>query len=164
MQDGHRSFRIGCADCPVEQVTWQEVQDFLSKASRQRHKRYRLPTEAEWEYAARGGQKSKGYKYAGSDDRNDVAVWSGTDGASRVGIQAPNELGIFNMSGNVREWCNTVWTPNCKDKPDPNKQVVRGGSYIEKSKSLLLNARDGKIKNEKKPDAITGFRLVEEDR
>jgi len=168
MQDGHRSFHIGCADCPVEQVTWQAVQDFLSKASRQRHKKYRLPTEAEWEYAASGGRKSKGYQYAGSDDEEEVAVWDGKNakvGASSVGAKQPNELNIFDLSGNVREWCDQVltWMPNCKDQLNSDIRVLRGGAWRGTKKELLLSTRtEVNVKKDRTSDGRTGLRLVEE--
>ncbi len=101
---------------------------------------YRLPTEAEWEYAARGGNKSKGYKYAGSDNVSDVAWYSSNSGSKtqEVGKKAPNELGIYDMSGNVWEWCSDWYdsgyyakspTTNPYNSTAGSSRVVRGGSW-----------------------------------
>ncbi|MDR1348246.1 MAG: formylglycine-generating enzyme family protein, partial [Prevotellaceae bacterium] len=97
---------------PVYYVNWDEVQEFIRRLNVATGRNYRLPTEAEWEYAARGGVKSQGYKYSGSNNEEDVA-WSSSstkDGfgsrAHPVGKKQPNELGIYDMSGNVAEWCS----------------------------------------------------------
>lgn len=87
----------GCANCPVESVSWEDIQVFLSKLNKLTGKSYRLPTEAEWEYAARGGVKSKGYKYAGSNSISSVAWYRGNrDGNTHEGGEkAANELGAL---------------------------------------------------------------------
>ena len=92
---------------PVEQVSWKDCQKFLSKLNRITGKMFRLPTEAEWEYAARGGNKSRGYQYSGSNNLLDVAWYDDNSGRKThaVGTKQPNELGIYDMSGNVCEWC-----------------------------------------------------------
>ncbi len=98
----------GCDDCPVENVNWPDIQEFITKLNQKTGKNYRLPTEAEWEYAARGGNKSQGYKYAGSNDINAVA-WHHDNSNSKthpVGQKLPNELGLYDMTGNVWEWCD----------------------------------------------------------
>ena len=94
-------------DLPVEKVSWNDCQEFLSKLNSITGKTFRLPTEAEWEYAARGGNKSRGYQYSGSNNLSDVAWYYNNSGEKThvVGTKQPNELGIYDMSGNVFEWC-----------------------------------------------------------
>jgi len=129
-------------DLPVEGITWNEVQTFITKLNELTGKSYRLPTEAEWEFAARGGNQSKGYKYSGSNNINDVAwygfVAGGNSGNSihTVGIKQPNELGIYDMSGNVWECCSDwygVYSDEAQTDPQGpavgSKCVIRGGSY-----------------------------------
>jgi formylglycine-generating enzyme required for sulfatase activity len=94
---------------PVENVGWDDVQRFISKLNAKTGKRYRLPSSDEWEYAAKGGNKSKGYKYSGSNNIDDVAQ-SPNDDDERcvvVGRKRPNELGIHDMSDGIDEWTNT---------------------------------------------------------
>lgn len=88
---------------PVEMVNWYDCQEFITKLNQLTGKQFRLPTEAEWEFAARGGNFSQGYKYSGSNTFEDVA-WNNATPHS-VGSKYPNELGLYDMSGNVREWC-----------------------------------------------------------
>ena len=94
---------------PIYHVNWYEAQEFIRKLNAMTGKKYRLPTEEEWEYAARGGNKSKGYKYVGGNNPDDVAWHRGNSGKKvhPVETKAPNELGIYDMSGNVYEWTNT---------------------------------------------------------
>ena len=89
-------------DLPITNVSWRDAQEFIKKLNEKTGDSYRLPTEAEWEYAARGGNQSKGYRYSGSDFVEDVA----TSGKRPVGTKKSNELGIHDMSGNVDEWVN----------------------------------------------------------
>ncbi len=101
------SFRKG-VNLPVELVSWDDCQEFIKELNRITGKKFRLPTEAEWEYAARGGYKSKGYKYSGSNNINNVAWYDGNSSHKThpVKTKQPNELGIYDMSGNVWEWCS----------------------------------------------------------
>ena len=103
---------------PVERVSWYDVQEFLEKLNEKTGLNYRLPTLAESEYAARGGNKSRGYKYSGSDNVDDVAWYHNNSGARthQVGTKQPNELGIYDMSGNVWEWCQDLYRSGRSDR------------------------------------------------
>ena len=117
-------------DLPVERVSWNDCQDFISKLNAMTGKRFRLPTEAEWEYAARGGKKSRGYQYSGSNTLGDVA-WYGDNSGSKthaVGTKQPNELGIYDMAGNVDEWCQD-WYDSYSSSPQTNPTGAASGSY-----------------------------------
>jgi formylglycine-generating enzyme required for sulfatase activity/serine/threonine protein kinase/RNA polymerase subunit RPABC4/transcription elongation factor Spt4 len=125
---------------PVQSVSWEDAQAFIRKLNDLTGKTFRLPTEAEWEYAARGGQKSRGYRYAGSDNLHDVGWFEeNSDGQPHpVGRKRPNELGIYDMSGNVCEWCNDRYDYEYYQKsPRRNPQgpasgefrLYRGGSW-----------------------------------
>ena len=123
---------------PVESVSWDDCQDFLSKLNRITGKTFRLPTEAEWEYAARGGKKSRGYQYSGSNNLSDVAWYFDNSGSKThaVGTKQPNELGIYDMSGNVWEWCqdrrgqyNSFSQVNPTGANSGSKRPFRGGCW-----------------------------------
>lgn len=122
----------GCSDCPVEKVSWNDVQDFIRKLNELTGKRYRLPREAEWEYAARGGNKSKGYKYAGSNSLSSVGWYKDNSGRKthKVGQKRANELGLYDMSGNVYEWCEDRYGENYYSKsPSSNPRGPSGAAY-----------------------------------
>jgi formylglycine-generating enzyme required for sulfatase activity len=140
-----------CDNCPVENVSWDEIQEFLSKLNSLSSKRYRLPTEAEWEYAARGGSSSNGFKYSGSNDLNAVAwYYQHSDNKTHsVGGKSANELGIFDMSGNVWEWCSDWYDRNYySSSPSSNPtgaatdsdRVLRGGSWASMLWAAALRA------------------------
>ena len=129
-----------CDNCPVEKVSWNDVQDFIKKLNQLTGKRFRLPTEAEWEYAARGGKRSKGYRYAGSNNLGSVAWYEKNSGSKThpVGQKRPNELGLYDMSGNVWEWCSDWYGKNYYGSSSSNnptgpstgeRKVQRGGSW-----------------------------------
>ena len=123
---------------PVERVSWNDCQDFITRLNELTGKNFRLPTEAEWEYAARGGNKSQGYKYSGSDNIDDVA-WYKSNSSSQthdVKTKAPNELGIYDMSGNVCEWCQDWYgsyssgsQTNPTGPSSGSSRVGRGGGW-----------------------------------
>ena len=125
---------------PVEQVSWDDCQEFITKLNSLTGLNFRLPTEAEWKYAARGGNKSKGYKYSGSNDIGSVAWYLETtngSGTKPVATKVPNELGLYDMSGNVWEWCSDWYGDYSSDSQTnpkgPSKgysRVCRGGSWI----------------------------------
>ena len=115
---------------PVEQVSWEDCQKFLSKLNRITGKTFRLPTEAEWEYAARGGKKSRGYQYSGSNNLSDVAWYCDNSGSKThaVGTKQPNELGIYDMTGNVWEWCQD-WYEKYSSSSQLNPTGATNGSH-----------------------------------
>ena len=123
---------------PVENVSWDDVQRFISRLNSATGKTYRLPTEAEWEYAARGGTESKGYRFAGSDNINEVA-WHRNNSNRKthpVGGKKPNELEIYDMSGNIGEWVSDwfgYYTAEAKTNPEGppagDVRIRRGGSW-----------------------------------
>jgi formylglycine-generating enzyme required for sulfatase activity len=157
----------GCDNCPVEQVSWNDVQGFISKLNYKTGERYRLPTEAEWEYAAKGGKNSKRFFASGSDNLADVAWYvDNSEGKTHVvGTKQPNELGIYDMTGNVSEWCldwyaayRTYVPSNPAGGPSGQFRTLRGGSWT-------LGAYDCRTAARFKfyPDfrsKILGFRLV----
>ena len=115
---------------PVERVSWNDCQTFITKLNQMTGKNFRLPTEAEWEYAARGGNRSRGFKYAGSNNLDDVAWYDSNSGSTThpVGTKAPNELGLYDMSGNVFEWCRD-WYGDYSSDAQANPTGPASGSY-----------------------------------
>ncbi|MBQ7683766.1 MAG: formylglycine-generating enzyme family protein [Bacteroidaceae bacterium] len=118
------------ANRPVERVSWDDCQTFIRKLNAMTGKQYRLPTEAEWEYAARGGQKSQGYKYSGSNTLGSVAWYDDNSGSEThpVMTKQANELGLYDMTGNVWEWCSD-WYGNYSSAPQTNPKGSSSGSY-----------------------------------
>ena len=132
------SYFIDDLNRPVERVSWYDCQTFITKLNEMTGKTFRLPTEAEWEFAARGGNKSQGYKYSGSNDVNEVAwYWysipsQSSDnagyGIQTVATKKANELGLYDMSGNVWEWCQD-WYSDYSSSPSTNPTGPAAGSY-----------------------------------
>ena len=133
---------------PVERVSWNDCQDFIRRLNALTGENFRLPTEAEWEYAARGGNKSRGYKYAGSNTLGNVAwYWdnipSQSSGSAGYGTQvvatkSPNELGLYDMSGNVWEWCQD-WYGDYSSGSQTNPTGPSSGYYRERRGGSWLN-------------------------
>lgn len=138
-------------DCPVEQVSWDDAQRYIQKLNEKTGKQYRLPTEAEWEYACRAGKESD---YCGSDFADEVS-WNSINSGSfffnsphPVATKKPNGFGLFDMSGNVWEWVQDTYHPNYEGAPadgsawmDGSMQVLRGGSWGRDPKYVRVSAR-----------------------
>ena len=144
---------------PVENVSWYDCQQFISKLNEMTGMTFRMPTEAEWEYAARGGSKSRGFKYAGSNNINNVAWYISTIpsqaidtegyGPQPVGTKNGNELGLYDMSGNVWEWCQDKYsTYSSDDQTNPtggtsgSNYVLRSGCYSSQAVGCRVSLRD----------------------
>jgi len=152
-------------DYPMCYVSWNDAQEFILRLNQLTGENYRLPTEAEWEYAARGGKMSKGYKYAGSNKVEEVA-WMENNSNFRihpVGQKLPNELDLYDMSGNVWEWCNDwfgSYSPlqiNTISSSGP-RRVLRGGSWDNNADYCRLSIRGSDSPGTR--DEGYGFRLV----
>jgi formylglycine-generating enzyme required for sulfatase activity len=191
-----------CPDCPVNNVSWTEIQTFLDKLNARTGRHYRLPTEAEWEYAARGGVKEKlvkeqshprggvneflisdkgerkpekdvaGKKYSGRSGGPQSIAWyaaNSRDHVHEVGRKQPNELSIYDMCGNVEEWCADFYAntyggkqpvENPKGPASGKSHVVRGGSFTSEANELVVTRRAAYLPDTK---AVSlGFRLAED--
>ena len=160
---------------PVEQVNWYDCQDFVEKLSELTGRHFRLPTEAEWEYAARGGQRSRGYRYSGSYNLDEIGwhVGNAHHYKREVGTKKPNELGIYDMTGNVSEWCQDKLdieyyhhSPSINPQgPDrstyKDNRCFRGGSFCddEKYDELKVYTRNTGMPPEEKYGHL-GLRLA----
>ncbi len=145
------SYFKDCDNCPVEQVSWEDIQGFLRTLNQKYPGRnYRLPTEAEWEYASRGGNKKDGTQYAGSSSM-DNSGWYSTNSGSKthpVGQKSPNGLGLYDMSGSVWEWCSD-WYGSYSSGSQTNPtgassgsgRVYRGGSWYNDSRLCRTSYR-----------------------
>jgi formylglycine-generating enzyme required for sulfatase activity len=150
----------GCDDCPVENVSWNDANAYAQKVGK------RLPTEAEWEYAARGGSKSKGYRYSGSNDL-DAVGWYDNNSSGKthpVAQKQPNELGLYDMSGNVWEWCSDRYG-DYSSSPQNNPQGPNSGSRASSRWSWLNDDNSCRVASRSRfyPDYwyfYLGFRLV----
>ncbi len=161
---------------PVENVSWNECQEFIRKLNQKTGKNFRLPTEAEWEYAARGGKKSKGYKYAGSNTLRDVAWFGQCNGNTYdngnsgekthpVKGKAANELGLYDMSGNVWEWCQDWYgdysSGSLSNPTGPStgkSRVLRGGCWINFAMYCRVSFRHFNLPDNR--GSYFGFRLA----
>jgi formylglycine-generating enzyme required for sulfatase activity len=143
-----------CPDCPVEYVNWNDVQDFIRKLNNASGGNYRLPTEAEWEFAARGGNRSSGTKYSGSYNISGAGWYYDNSGSRthRVGQKQANELGLYDMSGNVWEWCSDWYSSDYYSNSPGNNprgpssgadRVLRGGSWLHYAQYCRVSFRFG---------------------
>jgi len=136
---------------PVEMVSWEDCQTFITKLNELTGKTFRLPTEAEWEYAARGGNMNQGYMYAGSDNVDDVAWYNNNSNSTTntVATKTPNELRLYDMSGNVWEWCQDWWgdysseAQNNPSGPDSGStHICRSGSWNQNFTLCRVSTRN----------------------
>ncbi len=144
-----------CPTCPVEKVSWEEVQEFLKRLNDETGMKYRLPRLDEWEYAANGGKKSLRTEFSGSDNMGEVAwcVYNSEEGTRPVAQKAPNELGIYDMTGNVSEWIANLY--------DKNIRFVKGGSWSDDAtNSMIVKSEKYDIKH--KNNRI-GFRVCQDE-
>ena len=149
MADNPSSFN-GCSDCPVENVSWKDIQQFLEKLNKKTGRDFRLPTEAEWEYACRSGGKDE--LYCGGN-RVYASAWYGENSSKRthpVKKKSPNGLGLYDMSGNVWEWTDDCPNDTYKNSPnngaasrkgDCTKRVIRGGSWLNSEWNMRSSDR-----------------------
>lgn len=174
-EDGEK-IQLESDDKPVFMVSWNDCQHFIKKLNEITGKDFRLPSSAEWEYAAKGGNQSKGYKYSGSNDIDEVAWFYDPEvmkhayecHSHSVKTKKPNELGLYDMSGNVYEWCwdwATGYTSEAQVDPfGPNDPVqgrfcvVRGGAFDSEANNCRPSYWSG-IGPEHK-ESVLGFRLV----
>jgi formylglycine-generating enzyme required for sulfatase activity len=185
----HPSYFSG-DDLPVERVSWNDIvgtsgesevidgttyyaDGFIFNLNRKTGKTYRLPTEAEWEYAARGGVNSKGYVYSGSNTVDNVAwYWDNSDDRThQTGIKSANELGIYDMSGNVWEWCSDWYgSYNASAQTNPKGaapglcHVIRGGSWVIVAECARVSYRIGYYSFIDSRHNFLGFRLAADAR
>ncbi|MCR9053799.1 MAG: formylglycine-generating enzyme family protein [Phaeodactylibacter xiamenensis] len=155
---------------PVDRVRWHDTQAFLKKLNQLVNEAFRLPSEAEWEYAARGGKYNQGLQYAGSKKLKEVGWYDeNSNGQTQpVGLKLPNELGIFDMSGNVWERCADHWHENYEGAPvdgsawitggEKHRRVVRGGSWDDYDGSCRPSLRYWYLTNNR--NFNIGFRLA----
>ena len=153
---------------PMYYITWEEAVEFCNRLSRRTGKKYSLPTEAEWEYAARGGQAGETTRYAGSDDLKRVAWYfeNSPSATHPVGSKKPNKLGLYDMSGNVWEWCQD-WYGDTYDESDTDNpagpasgtfRVSRGGGSGSEESDCRVYRRSGNHPGFRL--SANGFRVV----
>ncbi|MFW6351593.1 MAG: PEGA domain-containing protein [Bacteroidota bacterium] len=159
--------KIECPKCPVSSVSFEDIQTFIQRLNNLTGKTYRLPTEAEWEYAARGGNKSQNYLFSGGMQSDEVSwnIRNSGHNIQPVGLKKPNELGIYDMSGNIWETCQDFYAPYSKSAsrnpvgPDSGfYRVGRGGSSINDEKTCTVYSR-ARV-NPENQSPYSGFRLV----
>jgi len=166
---GYNPSQFACMKCPVNDMSWEQLQDFLQKLSERTGRKFRLPTEAEWEYAAQGGKKTQGFLYSGSNDLAEVGwlKFNGNDRQHEVGQLKPNELGLYDMNGNAWELCEDWYDPKFYTRSEaknpvntkPAKyRVSRGASWMSPSKYCFRWARNNDHPHHRRGNG--GFRVV----
>ena len=160
---GYNPSRYKCPKRPVTNVNYYEVQEFLRRIDSITGMKFRLPTEEEWEYAARGGINTRGYIYSGSNEVDRVAWYNGNASKTKkVKKRAANELGIYDMSGNVWEWCSTRYRffdqeRNARLGKDGDMYIIRGGAWELPKSSCRVSWRGKRLPDLK--NSFGGFRL-----
>lgn len=144
---------------PVEKVSWNKCQEFINRLNQLTGENFRLPTEAEWEYAARGGKKTIGYKYSGSNTCENVAWCKNNSGGKTHTVKSkiPNELGIYDMSGNVYEWCQDYYI-DANGIRKEGSHVLRGGCWSGTNRNERVSYRY--YAPAENPSSRSGFRLA----
>jgi len=171
---GWNNSYFACDKCAVNNISWFNMQLFIERLNKATGREFSLPTEAQWAYAAKGGNKSKGYQYSGSNDISDIAWFAGNanNKSHPVGLKKPNELGLYDMTGNLWEFClddmsRKAYNRTKNHNPfqgDINNlerkamKVIRGGGYEFSAKENLVFMRDGATNNVRMADI--GFRLA----
>lgn len=149
-------------DYPVIHVSWNDAQAYCDWLSQETGNKYRLPSEAEWEYAARGGKNTKSFKYSGSNKIDEVA-WYKVNNESKihkVGQLAANELGLYDMSGNAWEWCNDIYCKYDSDPTSDSYRTLRGGNWDSYARTCRVSSRDYVSPSDR--SYFIGFRVVKE--
>ena len=167
---GENPSRFQGPERPVERVSWDDCQRFIEKLNAKTKQSYRLPSEEEWEYAARGGRLSEGYLYAASDKLDEVGWYDDNSGGETqpVGLKLPNELGLYDMSGNVWEWCEDDWHGDYKGAPGDGSawvgnprgahRVCRGGDWAYPARNCRVSYRNNRSPGYR--GSPRGFRLA----
>lgn len=170
---GNNPSKFKCDDCPVERVSWHDVQGFIKKLNEKTGINYRLPTEAEWEYAARSGGSKEQWAGTNNDEGIGKYAWYGSTAAGRthaVAWKSPNGIGLYDMMGNVWEWCSDIYDseyyehspsrdPWSRRHIEGSNRVIRGGGWRSNAKCLRTTDRNKFVPTSKKFSDI-GFRLA----
>jgi formylglycine-generating enzyme required for sulfatase activity len=153
----------GCDRCPVERISWDDAVEFVDSLNSKSKHKYRLPTEVEWEFAAKGGIQCKGFRYAGSNTLDSVGWYLGNSGNKThpVGLKQPNELGLYDMTGNVWEWTSDLWTNSYQTSSivQSTKRSRRGGSWASDVSLSRVECRHNGMESGVRGNCV-GLRLV----
>lgn len=152
VMENNQSSSVG-DNLPIENISWIDCINFIQKLNSITGYKFRLPNEEEWEYAARGGNQSKGYKYAGSNHIDEIAWYDGNSKLQihPVALKKPNELGLYDMSGNIQEWCSSFYEYS-------SNRMLRGGCYLSSPRRCRVSCRNNN--SQVYHDASIGLRLA----